>query len=296
MGHCCFSAKAEAMTSEVAELVTSSCTLPPMPVVATRVMRELMSPETSADSLSKIIETDQALVTRILKIANSAFYGCARKVGSIRLAIVVLGFNTLKNLVIATSTKSLYQKQNATEQALWEHSLGVGISAHVLAMALCPASLEDAFTTGLLHDIGKLILYTRDPDGYPEVVEAQTRGISSHVTEKDKYGFTHADVGSVLAEKWNLPETLESAIGLHHSLDSGRFAKLKPQPKELTALTNLADGVTKQLLTCVAEGAEPPVEGMETAMSTLNASKEQIDGFLSMIKETFESEKGVFDI
>ncbi len=284
------------MTSNVAELVTGSCTLPPMPVVATRVMRELMSPETTADSLSKIIETDQALVTRILRIANSAFYGCARKVGSIRLAVVVLGFNTLKNLVIATSTKSLYQKQNKTEQSLWEHSLGVGISAHVLAMALCPTSLEDAFTTGLLHDIGKLILYTKDPDGYPDVLEAQARGISCHVSEQEAYGFTHTDVGAVLADKWNLPQSLESAVGLHHSLDTSAFAKLKPQPKQLTALTNLADGVTKQLLTPVAEGVKAPVEGMETAMETLNASKEQVDGFLSMIKETFESEKGVFEI
>ena len=284
------------MTQNVAELVSSSCTLPPMPVVATRVMRELMSPETTADSLSNIIETDQALVTRILRIANSAFYGCARKVGSIRLAVVVLGFNTLKNLVIATSTKSLYQKQNETEQALWEHSLGVGIAAHVLAMALCPTSLGDAFTTGLLHDIGKLILYTKDPDGYPDVLEAQTRGISCHVSEQEKYGFTHADVGAVLADKWNLPKSLEAAVGRHHSLDSGAFAKLESESKQLTALANLADGVTKQLLMPAVEGAEVPVEGMEAAMKTLNASKEQVDGFLSMIKETFESEKGVFEI
>jgi putative nucleotidyltransferase with HDIG domain len=283
------------MTENVAELVSNSCTLPPMPVVATRVMRELMSPETTADSLSKIIETDQALVTRILKIANSAFYGCARKVGSIRLAVVVLGFNTLKNLVIATSTKSLYQKQNETEQALWEHSLGVGISAHVLAMALCPTALEDAFTTGLLHDIGKLILYTNDPDGYPDVLEAQTQGISCHVTEQQKYGFTHADVGGVLAEKWNLPKSLEAAVGRHHSLDTGAFAKLEAESKQLAALTNLADGVTKQLL-MASDDIEVTVEGIEAAMETLNASKEQVDGFLAMIKETFESEKGVFEI
>jgi putative nucleotidyltransferase with HDIG domain len=284
------------MTPELNELITSSCTLPPMPVVATRVMRELMTPEASADSLSKIIETDEALVTRILKIANSAFYGCARKVGSIRLAVVVLGFNTLKNLVIATSTKSLYQKQTDTEQALWEHSLAVGVAAHVLAIGLCPTCLEDAFTTGLLHDLGKLILYTRDPDAYANILKAQQEGASSYDSEKKAYGFDHTNVGAVLAARWNLPESLEAAIGLHHSLDGPAFAKLKPNPKQLTALTNLADGIAKQLHAPAGMEAAVAVNGTETAMKALGVSKERVDEFLAMIKETFEAEKGIFEL
>lgn len=284
------------MTIDLKELVTSSCTLPPMPVVATRVMRELMNPNASADSLSKVIETDQALVTRILMIANSAFYGCARKVSSIQLAVVVLGFTTLKNLVIATSTKSLYHRQSPAEQALWEHSLGVGVASHVLAIPFCPAGLEDAFTAGLLHDLGKLILYTKEPEGYALILDQQKGGISCHLSENDAYGFTHADVGAVLAEQWNLPETFEFAIGLHHSLHTLEFQKLKSRAKELTALVNLADGITKRILVPVSEGAEVPVEGMEIAMDTLGVTQEKIDGFLTMIEETFEAEKNLFEL
>jgi HD-like signal output (HDOD) protein len=284
------------MTLSIHELIADSCTLPPMPAVATRVMREMMHPDASAGSLSKIIEVDQALVSRILKIANSAFYGCARKVSSIQLAVVVLGFSTLKNLVIATSTKSLYHQQSEAQQALWEHSLGVGIASHVLAIPFAPANLEDTFTAGLLHDLGKLILYAKAPARYTEILEQQKQGIACHVSEQKAYGFTHADVGTVLANRWNLPEAFESAIGLHHSLDSAGFHKLKPQLKNLTALINLADGLTKQLLTPVAEGVTVPVEGVEIALETLGVTNEQVDAYVPMIKETFEAEKNLFNL
>ncbi len=284
------------MTLQLHELVTSSCTLPPMPMVAARVMRELMNPDTSADSLSKIIETDQALVTRILKIANSAFYGCARKVGSIQLAVVVLGFNTLKNLVIATSTKSLYHQQSEAEQTLWEHSLGVGVASHVLAIAFSPSALEQAFTAGLLHDLGKLVLYTKEPSTYTGILAKQEQGVACHISEREAFGFTHTDVGSVLVEQWNLPENFEAAIGLHHSLDTGKFRELKPRAKALTAIINLADGITKQLLVPGNEGVEAPTEGIEIAMETLAISKDHIDGFLSQIKETFDAEKNLFTV
>jgi len=280
------------MTADFNELVTNSCTLPPMPVVATRVMRELMNPEASADSLAKVVETDQALVTRILKIANSAFYGCARKVGSIQLAIVVLGFNTLKNLVIATSTKSLYQKQSPAEQALWEHSLAVGIASHVLAMAFSPGNLDNAFTVGLLHDIGKLIFLQQDPEGYSSLLEERAPGAPSCEPEQNAFGFTHAHVGAALMNRWSLPESFESAIGLHHSIDGPDFSRLKPQSKQLTALVNLADAIARRVAT---DTDQVPPDGMPTAMETLGISEEQVNNYISMIKETLEQEKTLFD-
>jgi len=284
------------MTVDIDELVTSSCTLPPMPVVATRVMRELMNPDASADSLSKIIETDQALVTRILKIANSAFYGCARKVSSIQLAIVVLGFNTMKNLVIATSTKSLYHQQSDAEQTMWEHSLAVGVASHVLAMAFCPAHLEEAFTAGLLHDLGKLVLYVKEPARYTEILDKQRQGIMCHVSEQAVYKFTHADVGAVLVNRWNLPESFEATTGLHHALDSDTFRQLKPQAQQLVALIALANGVAKQILIPIEEGTPAPVDGMGIAMNTLGATQDRVEGFLTMIKETLEAEKNLFEV
>ena len=279
------------MAVDLNQLVTNSCTLPPMPVVATRVMRELMNPGATADSLSKIVETDQALMTRILKIANSAFYGCSRKVGSIQLSIVVLGFNTLKNLVIATSTRSLYQKQSPAEQGLWEHSLAVGIASHVLAMALSPSNLDNAFTVGLLHDIGKLVFYQRDPEGYSIILEEQAKGATCHEPEQKQFGFTHAHIGAVLMNRWNLPESFETAIGLHHSLDGPEFNRLKPQPKQLTALVHVADEIAKRIARSTGKA---PSDGMSIAMTTLGISEEQVNNYISMIKETLEQEKSLF--
>jgi len=283
------------MTTDIHDLVTTSCTLPPMPVVASRVMQELMNPDASADSLSKIIETDQALVTRVLKIANSAFYGCARKVSSIQLAIVVLGFNTMKNLVIATSTKSLYHQQSAAEQSLWEHSLAVGVASHVLAIVFCPGQLEEAFTAGLLHDLGKLLLYTKEPARYTEILDRQKQGVMCHVSEREAYGFTHADVGAVLANRWNLPESFEMTTGLHHALDSEPFKELKSATKKLVALVALANAVAKQILMPTEEGTKVPVDGMDLAMETLGATENRVEGFLAMIKETLQAEKDLFE-
>jgi len=284
------------MTTDIHDLVTTSCTLPPMPAVASRVMQELMNPDASADSLSKIIETDQALVTRVLKIANSAFYGCSRKVSSIQLAIVVLGFNTMKNLVIATSTKSLYHHQSAAEQSLWEHSLAVGVASHVFAIAFCPGHLEEAFTAGLLHDLGKLVLYMKEAARYTAILDKQKDGVACHVGEREVYGFTHADVGAILANRWNLPESFERTTGLHHALDSEAFKQLKPQTKKLVALIALANGVAKQVLMPTEEGTKAPVDGMDIAMETLGVTEDRVEGFLAMIKETLDAEKGLFEV
>ncbi len=202
--------------------------LPTMPHVAAKILELVGDPTTSARKLQVVIDSDQVLALRILKVANSALYSLPRKVKTLREAIVMLGFNHIRSLVLAEAIQNLFKgkgkRGDLLESLLWEHSVGAAIAAKTVAREIMPGLSEEAFVTTLVHDIGKLILLQSDPPGYHEIIQeiyADYRPFSE--LEQARYGMDHAEVGAALAARWNLHEGAVAAIRQHHS-DSGEDA------------------------------------------------------------------------
>lgn len=207
---------------QLKNIIMTTRDLPAMPQVASKVLELSSDPNTSAQQLQQIIADDQAMTARILKIANSAMYSCSRKVKTLTEAIVMLGFNSIRSLVVTSAARNLYNTRNSTtglkERLLWEHSIGVAFACRLLVQDRVPALAEEAFLAGLMHDIGKLVLNLQVPDEFDEIVQLVYNDSQtfSH-TEKEILGFDHAEVGALLVNKWNLSPLLEDTILNHHN-------------------------------------------------------------------------------
>lgn len=207
---------------EILKELEKSEDLPTLPIVMTKLINAINDERSSAGDLTKIMENDPAMSARVLKLANSAFYGLRFKVDNLKRAIVVLGFETVRMLALSTTVLDLFsaKKQLAFDpEDFWLHSLGAGKSAQILAMKLKTDIIpETLFTAGLLHDIGKYCLALTFKDRYRSVVnKGKDKKQPLHKMEKDELSITYCDVNNWLAQKWNLPETLSIPI-VHHTL------------------------------------------------------------------------------
>jgi len=211
--------------SQLQTIIMSTRDLPAMPQVASKVLELSSDPNTSASQLQQVISDDQAMTARILKIANSAMYSCSRKIKTLTEAIVMLGFNSIRSLVVTSAARNLYNTRKSRsglkERLLWEHSIGAGFACRLMAQKHAPALTEEAFLAGLMHDIGKLVLNIRIPEKFDEIVQVvYNENRSFHSTEQENFGFTHAEVGSLLVNKWKLSPVLEDVIKNHHNPES----------------------------------------------------------------------------
>lgn len=201
------------------ELIANLGDLPPLPQVATQLLRLTADPDASAEDLRRVISTDQALTGQILKIANSAMFGMVREVTTLTQAIMTLGFSTIKSVVIASSAKNLYHRGTVglQERLIWEHALVAAIASRAFAKALRFPRVEEAFIGGLLHDIGKSVMGVKFPERYSALLRTvyNERG-DGLVLELDTFGFDHAMVGEALVQKWNLAPSLQQAARWHH--------------------------------------------------------------------------------
>jgi putative nucleotidyltransferase with HDIG domain len=201
------------------ELIANLGDLPPLPQVAAQVLRLAADPDSTTEELQRVIATDQALAAQILKIANSAMFGMVREVKTLTQAIMTLGFSTIKSIVIASSARNLYKRGGTglQERLLWEHALVVAISARAYAKSFRSPRVEEAFLSGLMHDIGKAVMGLKFPERYGAMVRAiyneDADGIES---ELDLFGFDHAMVGEAILHAWNLPRSLENTVRWHH--------------------------------------------------------------------------------
>ena len=203
---------------EVAEEVAD---LPAMSSSVTEVIAACDDPDVTVGRISQVILRDQSLTAGILRLANSAFYGHARRVTTISDASLLLGFSTIKSLAISTHTSRLLAGSlpgyGLQRGELWHHSVAVAFTARRLALEARVEPVEEAFVAGLLHDIGKLILSSRMEDAFDEVVAlAEERRVPLHEVEVELLGFDHAELGAQVAAAWNFPPELEEAIRYHH--------------------------------------------------------------------------------
>jgi len=210
-----------ARRNEMMQLVESFKEVPTLPASALRVMRLATDLESSAQELTQTISADQALAARVLRVVNSAYYGFSARVATISHAVVILGFQNVKNLAIGASVSELFvlRSKDFDILRLWEHSCAVAGASKLVACASGLREAEESYVGGLLHDIGKVVLankFERDVSMATELAERE--GIPFHLAEEKTYAWNHALIGAKLATSWNLAPCLRLAIGCHHSL------------------------------------------------------------------------------
>jgi putative nucleotidyltransferase with HDIG domain len=193
--------------------------LPAMPAVVQEVINSFDDPHLEVDKLAAKISQDQGLAARVLRIANSSFYGLSRQVASIHDAIVVLGFGNIRSMAMAAGFVHAFSHTSPglfDRKQFWRHSLRVAACARVLAKC-CRQNQETAFTAGLLHDIGLLVLDTCLHKPFNTVLERlDKKGGDLYQLEQEILGFDHAVVGAEMAKRWNFPTAIQLVIQSHH--------------------------------------------------------------------------------
>jgi putative nucleotidyltransferase with HDIG domain len=281
------------VNKELETAIMTATDLPTIPVVAIKVMQLIESESATAEALAKIVASDPAVAARVLKISNSSFFGCRRQIQTISNAIVILGFNTLRSLVVTASLKQVYKPFGLTEKMLWEHSFAAGLAAKTIAQESRTANEEEAFLAGLFHDIGKIIMNSLDREKFQEVMEhCYNEGIPFKEAERGVYPYGHEEVGSSVIKKWNFPDNLATAVLQHHTL---QFAVTdSPALINLTAVTALAD----QFCLKLGIGVREPWGEIDLARSKagvmLKLSERNITATIKKFCIAFEKDRALF--
>lgn len=282
------------MNRELEKMIMTAGDLPTIPVVATKVMQLIESETATAEELAKIVASDPAVAARVLKISNSSFYGCQRQIQTLSHAIVVLGFATLKSLVVAASVKQVYQPYGLTEKMLWEHSFGAGLAARIIAAETRLVSVEEAFLGGLFHDIGKTIMNTIDREKYQGIMQrCFNDGITSEEAEREVYLYTHSEVGGLVIKKWNFPDILMYAVLKHHALQFAADEDL--YQINLTCVVGLADLLCHKAGIGIRE-ADEDMDLLETIPAKrLGMDEQSMAVMLERFANAYEKDKSFFN-
>jgi putative nucleotidyltransferase with HDIG domain len=226
------------------DLVNRTLELPTLPEVLLRLNEVMANPGSSVDDVARVISTDPAVATNILRLVNSAYYGLRIRVATVSLAVSVMGFQMTSKIALKAAVFSRFAKRGTGDghfdpEAFWRHSIFTAVAARTIGREserFAQADHEDLYTCGLLHDIGKILLYEKVPDRYAQVLaQAARTGRPEVEVEREALGFGHAEAGSVLAIKWSLPEDLAIAIRYHHAPGRDTYHR------SLSHLIHLAD-------------------------------------------------------
>lgn len=200
--------------------------LPTLPTVISKMIELVDNPRTNTKTLAKMISHDQSLTARLLKLANSAYYGFSREISTVDTAIIVMGFNAVKEMGLSLSVYDTFKNisgiHNFDVGRYWEHSVAVGVAARYLSKKFKLGEPAEMFVAGLLHDIGKMILLQYMPDDFNIVIDTMIKeNIPYLEAEKNVLGITHGEIGYILARRWHLPDRIASCIHCHHFPDRG---------------------------------------------------------------------------
>jgi HD-like signal output (HDOD) protein len=187
--------------------------LPTLPVVLHNVIATANDPDSSAGDLAAVIVKDQSISSKILRVANSSYYGMARKINDISQAIVLVGIREVTNLAIGTGVVSAFSKKGRESgidlTGMWKHSVAVGFAAGCIQKKMVKAAQESFIVIGLIHDIGKIFFACYFPSEYKEVLaQMSNERVPLYVTEKKILGLDHCEMAQLLGEHWHFPRAL----------------------------------------------------------------------------------------
>lgn len=266
------------------EILHKSDLIPPLPDVVVRVLAQLSDSKTEPEDLEKSLLFDQVLVAKILGMVNSPFYGVNREIGTVRDAIMVLGFKTLRSLVLASSTGKYMTRDYAcyghSDKGLWRHSLAVATAARHLAQMTGQGrdNREELFVAGLVHDIGKMLVapYLNErgvmlaPDQFVDEFEREVIGID------------HCQAGALVAAKWNLPMVVQELMECHHRpIDDA-------EPTTSMAIVRLADAIAHELRIGYEVDHAPTAQILAVDLGMLGWTHAEWDAAKDRLAETID--------
>lgn len=212
-----------------------------LPQVSMRVNEMVDDPGYSASDIGKVISQDPGLTARLLRIANSPFYGLSNTVDTVARAVTVLGLKQIRDLVIATTSIQAFEgipNDIVTMDDFWKHNISCGIAARYLAHMMPGIDKETMFIAGLLHDIGQLIIFSKLPQQALRAIsmmEDDPQEPELHQVETRIMGFDHAQLGAALLKQWHLPAVFQQCTGFHHNIEG---AQLHPRETALVHISN----------------------------------------------------------
>ncbi len=246
-------------------------------------------PNASANQVAAVLAEDPAMSVKVLKLTNSAFYGLAREIESVKQAVVIVGMEAIKNLVLSASVLDMFKGDNIDQEyqeSFWRHSLATAFCARVLSKRVKARGFVDpdsAFSAGLLHDVGKIVTSCFLPDEHKQLQEARSgdQELTDLALEDKVFGYNHAQIGGFLAVQWKLPSKLADAILSHHQ------PQLSEADTPLAYIIYLADHVAKR--TFYVDDSEQHLVGtLDEAVATyMQVTEDDILVFQDMLREEY---------
>lgn len=270
------------MTMSARSLAAMVGTVPSLPAVFLRLTAVVDDPRSAIRDMEEVVYEDPALAGRLLRLANSAYFGFPGHVDSLSRAITLVGTRQLRDLALATSVLDLFtgvSSELVSMSSFWRHSVSCGLIARALATWRREANAEQFFVAGLLHDIGRLVLLLKASEPMIRALEQSRRDdVLLHAVERDMLGFDHATLGNELLQQWNLPPTICAAVGYHHMpMRAGANVPM-------AAVVHVAD-VMANAIAFGSSGmdAVPPLD--ESAWNTLGVSVSVIRPSLDLVHQ-----------
>ena len=277
------------------QILTTLGNLPSSPEVVSLVMGMTADLNTDVRELSKALASDPAMAARALKLSNSSFYGRPANVSSVEEAVMVLGFFTVRSLVVATATYELFNTANDSENPackLWEHSLATEIVARQIAQRITHDQVEECFLAGLMHDRCKLLLLQKFPEQYKALTDEQEPGADALACERETFGFGHDELGAALLTAWTFPEALVTAIADHHN----RVVINEGGTKPISIVANLASAIARDIGVgfCPLENSEEFLVEHFWSAQALSIDDATLADLRNTLAENFHQERSLF--
>lgn len=278
------------MTRSIAEIkkkIEKITELPTLPIIITELIGLLDNPKSTPKDINELIKNDQSLTSKTLRLVNSSYYGFPRSISTVTEAVVILGFDTVRNLALSVGIMKILKKGGSFNKVLfWHHTVAVAFMSRIIAKHIKYPNVEVAFVAGLLHDIAKVFEDQYFQKEFLESVElSKEKEIPLYIAEQEKLGYDHGAIAKRLGDSWNLPQSIVAAMAYHHDLDKNIF----PEHMTLVEIVYISDALVR-LKKIGNSGNYGKSSVSKKVMIKLKLNKENLAQFLKELES--ELDKG----